>query len=144
MQMMGGNYWEDSLYGEPPLAGLERQDPAAVFGWLQTHLPSRGSKMDWSNIPGNHQYWRFDDDLSLATRAVGEVSKHVQPGETVDHVGDSLSPFGVAFTASEAAAVVGALLEIPEHHYFVARDRSWLVVVSSEGDLDVLELVTPA
>jgi hypothetical protein len=37
------------------------------------------------------------------------------------------------------------LLEIPEHHYFVAGDRSWIVVVATEGDLDILdELSFPA
>ncbi|GAB2613747.1 hypothetical protein GCM10027269_82780 [Kribbella endophytica] len=38
--------------------------------------------------------------------------------------------------------VTAALLEIPEHHYFVAEDRGWVVVVSTEGDLDVVDRPT--
>jgi hypothetical protein len=38
--------------------------------------------------------------------------------------------------------VIAALLAIPEHHYFVAEDRRWVVVVSLEGDLDVVDRPT--
>jgi hypothetical protein len=45
----------------------------------------------------------------------------------------------VTFDAVAAEEIVAALLEVPEHHYFVAGDRSWLVVVSFEGDVDVVD-----
>jgi hypothetical protein len=38
-----------------------------------------------------------------------------------------------------APSVVTELLEIPEHHYFLAEDRSWIVVVTTEGDLDIVD-----
>ncbi|WP_204052490.1 hypothetical protein [Microbispora siamensis] len=68
-----------------------------------------------------------------------EVCQHIHPGSVVEHVGDGLSPYGVRFTSDNAHSVVAALLEIPEHHYFVAEDRSWIVVVTMEGDLDVVD-----
>jgi hypothetical protein len=68
-----------------------------------------------------------------------EVCRRVRPGSIVEHVGDGLSPYGVGFGADNAASVVAALLEIPEHHYFLAGDRSWIVVVTFEGDLDTVD-----
>jgi hypothetical protein len=41
----------------------------------------------------------------------------------------------VTFTTADE----DALLEIPEHHYFVAKDRSWIVVVTTEGNVDVVD-----
>jgi hypothetical protein len=33
--------------------------------------------------------------------------------------------------------VLDPLLEIPEHHYFVAEDRTWCAVFRMEGDVDL-------
>jgi hypothetical protein len=70
---------------------------------------------------------------------ITEIRRRVNADSAVDHVGDGLSPFGVRFAGVDAGSVAGALLEIPEHHYFVAADRSWLVVVTTEGDLDIVD-----
>jgi hypothetical protein len=118
---------------------LERRNSSVVFEWLHEHLPVGQSKVNWENVQGRHAHWRIEDDAQLGAMAVREVCKRIQRGSTVEHVGDGLSPFGVRFGEVDAPAVVSALLEIPEHHYFVADDRSWLVVVTTEGDLDVLD-----
>lgn len=71
--------------------------------------------------------------------AAKEVCLRTLPESAVEHVGDALSPYGVRFIKANCASVVAELLEIPEHHYFVAMDRSWIVVVSTEGDLDIVD-----
>lgn len=136
--MMNDNYWE-GVYSEAPLANLERRDGSVIFEWLHKYLPAGQLKIDWKNVQGRHAHWKAEDDEQLGVMAVREVSKRIQPSSMVEHVGDGLSPFGVRFGEVDAHAVVGALLEIPEHHYFLADDRSWLVVVTSEGDVDVLD-----
>jgi hypothetical protein len=35
---------------------------------------------------------------------------------------------------------MGALLQIPEHHYFVPEDRAWCGVFRVEGDVDLMFL----
>lgn len=137
---MSGEYWETEVFGVAPLAGLERVNMDDVFDWLGRSLPAIGSKVDWSSVRGQHSHLRFDDDDELSRRATREVMRRLQESSGVDHVGDSLSPFGIHFAGGDAEAIVAALLEIPEHHYFVDRDRTWLVVVSSEGDLDTVDL----
>ncbi|MEV5497340.1 hypothetical protein AB0M50_18270 [Nonomuraea fuscirosea] len=139
---MNADYWE-SVYAESPLSELERRDQSAAFDWLHRHFPADGSKIAWERVEGRHAHWRIADDRRLAARAAEEVRRRLRPGSVVEHVGDSLSPYGVCCTDVNALAVVAALLEIPEHHYFLAEDRSWLVVVTMEGDLDVLDRDSP-
>jgi len=136
---MPGNYWEDEVYAVPPLRALERTDSAATFDWLALTFRSRGGKIDWRSVDSGHTHRRWDDERSLAAAALTEIADRARPGMTVEHAGDALSPFGVRFASAEASAVVAALMEIPEQHYFVADDRSWLVAVSTEGDLDVVD-----
>ncbi|EIF00537.1 hypothetical protein SacglDRAFT_03689 [Saccharomonospora glauca K62] len=102
-------------------------------------MPFSAGKIDWSRVVGRHQHWRIDDERLLAESASREIRARIKSGSVVEHVGDGLSPYGVRFTESEVDSVTVALLEVPEHHYFLAEDRSWVVVVSFEGDLDVLD-----
>ncbi|MEU0937332.1 hypothetical protein [Embleya sp. NPDC005971] len=140
VHMTAGNYWEETVYAASPLDGLERTDTSAAFDWLELNFPVTGSKIDWRNVQGEHAHWEVDDDLQLASMAVGEVCRRMRPGSFVEHAGDGISPYGVRFTDDGASEVVTALLEVPEHHYFLAEDRSWMVVVTTEGDLDVVDL----
>jgi len=135
---MTEDHWDD-VYGAPPLRDLERCDESAVFDWLSRRFPVAGSKIDWDRVPGRHRHWRVEDDARLAAMASGDVCARLLPDAVVEHVGDGLSPYGVRFTGAAAPSVLGELLRIPEHHYFLAADRSWLVVVATEGDLDVVD-----
>lgn len=137
--MVEGGYWEETVYSVPPLDGLERRDMSAIFDWLGLHFPACGSKIDWGRVQSRHTHWNITDDPRPAVTASAEVCRRIRPGSVVEHVGDGLSPYGVCFSGDNAPAVVAALLEIPEHHYFLAEDRSWIVVVTMEGDLDVVD-----
>jgi len=141
MLVMSENYWTRTVYGVPPLERLERCDASAVFDWLGQTFPIVGTKIDWRRVPGRHSYWRVDDETQLSEIATKEVCLRTYPGLSVEHIGDGLSPYGVRFTNHVCAPVVAKLLEIPEHHYFLASDRSWIVVVSAEGDLDIVDQV---
>jgi hypothetical protein len=134
-----GNYWEEAVYAAPPLFGLDRSDMLAAFNWLHLHFPTGGTKIDWRRAQGKHAHWKIRDSAQLALKASEEVCRRIQSGSKVEHIGDGLSPYGVCFTGDNAPSVVAALLEIPEHHYFLSGDRSWMVVVTTEGDLDVVD-----
>ncbi|MEU6410052.1 hypothetical protein [Microbispora sp. NPDC046933] len=136
---MTGDYWQETVYAVPPLRNLDRNDESAVIGWVGMYFPFSGTKIDWGRAPGKHRHWETDDDDQLTSMASREICQRIRPGSAVEHVGDGLSPYGVRFTSDNAHSVVAALLEIPEHHYFLAEDRSWIVVVTIEGDLDVAD-----
>jgi hypothetical protein len=137
---MTGDYWQETVYAVPPLRSLDRSDESAVWDWLDLHFPFCGTKIDWRRpIPGKHMHWETDDDVQLTSMASRQICQRIRPRSAVEHAGDGLSPYGVRFTSDNAHSVVTALLELPEHHYFLAEDRSWIVVVTMEGDLDVVD-----
>ncbi|MFC5813575.1 hypothetical protein [Nonomuraea harbinensis] len=136
---MNNNYWEQTVYTVSPLRGLERRDSSAIFDWLSLRFPTCGSKIAWDRVQDRHLHWNITDDNQLAALASKEVCRRIAPGSVVEHVGDGLSPYAVCFTDTNAPSIVAALLEIPEHHYFVAEDRSWLAVITTEGDLDIVD-----
>jgi hypothetical protein len=138
---LSGDFWEEEVFSVSPLAALARVDQGAVFDWLRLNFPAVGEKIDWGRVCGSHKHWRINDERLLSLSASREICARISPGSAVEHVGDGLSPYGVRFEGSEAASVTAVLLEVPEHHYFLAEDRSWIVVVSFEGDLDVLDRV---
>lgn len=136
---MTTTYWE-SLYSKPPLSELERCDGSSVLEWIAFTVPVCGSKIDWSRVQGKHLHRHVDDNVALAFEAAALVAEMVTSRGRARHAGDGLSPFGVVIQIEDVTDAVPAILEIPEHHYFLAEDRSWLMVVTTEGDLDVLEL----
>ncbi|MFJ4964329.1 hypothetical protein ACIP6P_18065 [Streptomyces sp. NPDC088729] len=138
---MSGDYWEDEVFSTPPLDSLRKTSASDVFDWMELNFPFVGGKIDWRRVGEGHKHWRFDNEYLLAASASREICARIKPGSVVEHVGDGLSPYGVLFTGSEAASITAALLEVPEHHYFLAEDRAWIVVVSFEGDLDILDRV---
>ncbi|MFI6852760.1 hypothetical protein [Streptomyces sp. NPDC050416] len=136
---MSGDYWEEEVFSVPPLAALKKTSASDVFDWLELHLPFVGGKIDWRRVDGRHSHWKFDDEQLLVASASREICARTRPGSVVEHVGDGISPYCVHFSEGQAASVTAALLEVPEHHYFLAGNRAWIMVVSFEGDLDVLD-----
>ncbi|MFD7023413.1 hypothetical protein [Promicromonospora sukumoe] len=139
--MMSGD-WETEVYGASPLSSLERVDMGKIFTWIETHLPINGSRIDWAAAQGEHSHCRFVDEVELVHAATRAVVRRIDADSGVEHVGDGVSPFGTRFTGEGADLIMRELLGIPEHHYFLDEHRSWLVVVSNEGNLDVLDRAT--
>ncbi|UQU67573.1 hypothetical protein COUCH_15430 [Couchioplanes caeruleus] len=133
------DYWERTVFAAPPLAGLDRFDDSTAFDWIGLHFSTTGSKVDWSTVREGHSHWNFSDASELAASVVREVRRLATDESIVEHAGDGVSAYGVRFRGVDVPAVVAALLEIPEHHYFLATDRSWVVAVSFEGDLDIVD-----
>lgn len=136
---MPGDYWQDEVFSVPPLAALEKTSASEVFDWMQLHLPFAGGRIDWGRARGNHRHRTIGDEQVLTAATAAEISARTEPGIAVEHVGDALSPYGVRFCGVGVGAITAALLEVPEHHYFLAEDRAWIVAVSFEGELDILD-----
>ena len=99
-------------------------------------MPFDGSRIDWPHLADSRRHWFASSAEELA--AVLDESLAALPVlDEVDHGGDSLSPFEVRIRGEELATVIPALLSIPEHHYFVAADRSWVAAFTMEGDVDL-------
>jgi hypothetical protein len=138
------SYWEQTVYAVSSLVALERIDDSDGFTWLSRRFEPIGAKIAWSQINGRHEHQSFVDPVDLTAAAVREIGRRAHGETAIEHLGDGASPYGVRFVGSAASTVVAPLLEIPEHHYFLAADQSWVIVASSEGDLDVWDGDEPA
>lgn len=76
-----------------------------------------------------HKHWRISDDQLLAASKSREICARVKLVSVVEPVADGISPYGVNYSGSEVVSVAAALFEVPEHHYFLAEDRAWIVVL---------------
>jgi hypothetical protein len=129
------NYWL-TVYAEPPLDRLERLPDDAVFAWLNREMPHVGSQIDWTRFSDSRRHW-FASSADELPAVLDEFLAALPAGDHVDHGGDALSPFDVRIEGAEFASVVQALLAIPEHHYFVAADRSWVAAFTMDGNVDL-------
>lgn len=135
-----GNYWT-AAYAKPPLDRLERLDGDSVSDWLNRTMPFVGSKIDWPRVTGSHQHWsKAPANADVGSVLLEKVLAALPALCRVDHVGDSLSPFEVRIEGRQMIDAIRTLISIPEHHYFVATDRSWVAVVALEGDIDLVIL----
>ena len=125
-----------SVYAEPPLNALERLADDAVFDWIKREVPSSGSKIDWPRVTDRHRHWFASSTEQLST-VLEEFLAALPALDEIDHGGDSLSPFDVRIQGEQLATVMAALLSIPEHHYFLAADRTWIGAFTMEGDVDL-------
>lgn len=136
-------FW-DAEYAKLPLSNLERFDGDVLFDWVSTTLPILGQRVDWERASGRLKTSSSFEDLSLLSDEVeSELRDRVKPGNAIEHAGDNLSPVGVRIDISNVddkfGLLVKSLLEIPEHHYFADVERSWLMVVTFEYDLDCID-----
>lgn len=129
------NYWV-TVYAESPLNELEPLDGDTVLDWLSREVPFIGSKIDWHRLSDSRRHWSASS-ANVLTVVSAEFLAALPALDQVDHVGDSLSPFEVRIEGAQLASTIPALLSIPEHHYFVAVDRSWIAAFTMEGDIDL-------
>jgi hypothetical protein len=130
------SYW-NQFYEIEPLSRCRRRDADPIFDWLNETLPFCGSKVDWARLGAvRHESWSSGAN-PFPANLLAAFCESIPPESRIIHVGDNLSEFGIEFSFAEAIPMLGCLLEIPEHHYLVPEDRSWIGVITFEGDADL-------
>jgi hypothetical protein len=133
-------YWAKE-YTQPPLKSLERVDGGDVEKWVNQNLAFIGTDVDWDRVSGSYRHW-LPTSADEAALVVVEFLAALPGVADVVHVGDSLSPYAVRIPREDLDQLLAALLAIPEHHYFVADDRSWCGVFRVTGHVDLVVLDT--
>ena len=132
-----------SAYDEAPLNRLERVDSTDIENWISQEFPFVGTAIDWSQVPGVRRRWFARSEVELEA-LVPEFLDALPKCSDIAHVGDNLSPCSTRVPIERLGEFLPALLEIPEHHYFVPDDRSWIAVVRFEGEVDLVMFETRA
>jgi hypothetical protein len=112
-------------------------DSVEYFSRLAECYPVAGSKIQWSKVPDSIELSEKSDDLQQTAFSdfFGKiVARYGLNGQAI-YMGDSAINFSLLSSVEEFARHLGALLSIPQHHYFVAADYSWCMVFTLEGDM---------
>ena len=110
---------------------------ADMFALLTKTYPAIGSKIDWKRIPGAIERIETDQFVQSARFAefFDEMCALFALKDPVIYVGDSATDFSLAGSISSIRRILPMLLQIPQHHYFVGPNGSWVMCMTMEGDM---------
>ncbi|VWX61432.1 conserved hypothetical protein [Burkholderiales bacterium 8X] len=107
------------------------------FARLEKCYPAKGSRIDWSKV--NRAVGQIEPNAELqqaAFTAFFDVTvEQFSLSGTVLYLGDSATDSAFAAELTAMRQVLPKLLEIPQHHYFVAQSCEWCIFFSMEGDM---------
>lgn len=131
------DYWASIYASDERLRHLDRLEAGAVFAWLDENLPAAGTAVDWARVIGEHTHWKIEADVGPGRTVSEFLAALPEDDGAVLHDRDSLSPFPVRIKPEELASSLAALLEIPEHHYFLDEQHRWVGVFRAEREVDL-------
>jgi len=112
-------------------------DAADVLRLLSKAYPTSGSKIDWRRVPGAiesneedesrqiEQFAEFFDKMQLRFSLAGPVL----------YAGDSVTDFALEGSFEAIRRALPEIVEIPQHHYFIGPNCSWVLCMTMEGDM---------
>jgi hypothetical protein len=116
---------------------LDIGDAAAVFSSLSKAFPTSGSKIDWRYVPGSVE--SAEEEASLQHQRFAQFFDDVRSrfglSGPVTYAGDSATDFALEGTLDAVREALPALLEVPQHHYFIGPGCSWCICFTMEGDM---------
>lgn len=133
------NYYEEEILNA--LEGVESDVVCVeggadeIFSRMLERYPVSGSKIDWARVEGSVE--EVESNLDLQSQRFERffrdvISRFGLKGEVV-YVGDSLTDFSLCGSSDGFGGLVGAIFEVPQHHYFLGRDLGWCMCFSMEG-----------
>jgi hypothetical protein len=112
-------------------------DCLANFTELASFYPNVGSQIDWSAFPDAIVSHEPKADIQAAAFAefFGRIFTQFDLGGYLIYMGDGVTDFVLTSEAAVFSKYLKEIFSIPQHHYFVAKDYSWCMVFSFEGDM---------
>ncbi|RON01517.1 hypothetical protein BK659_23675 [Pseudomonas brassicacearum] len=110
------------------------------FEALNSRFPIKSRRLDWAAMPfswvgleldskkKSDAFASFFKDVMLEFGLVGEVV----------YVGDGATDIAVLGDVEAFVDVLECLVSIPQHHYFLSVDCSWLICFTVGGDMGVV------
>jgi hypothetical protein len=139
--MVEENYWDQQVRSALGPA-LESGQLAVVdeveelFGRLETVFPVEGTKIDWSEVPGSfHLFSRGAQQEDFERFFQAHVAK-MGLDTPAYYLSDAALSFAIAGDVRSIGQCLHAILDNPQHHYFIAKDFSWCMALTMEGDMD--------
>ncbi|MGJ5176510.1 hypothetical protein ACQR16_31080 [Bradyrhizobium oligotrophicum] len=127
-----------ALTGELAAGAIrELADSGVVFGEISKRFPVNGSKIDWTRVAGAIEQCESDPLLQhdQFVRFFDSVRSSFSLDGPAIYVGDGATSFGLFGSLESFRKVLPAILDIPQHHYFVGPGYSWCLSLTMEGDM---------
>jgi len=136
-----GRYFDDELiYGlEQYIASGEVsivKDVDYYVDRVNSRLPIKNRKLDWgvsflaAGLEGDRR-----KRASAFSAFFQEVKLKYELNGNVFYMGDGATDIVVAGSIDVFVKVLDCFVSIPQHHYFLAKDYSWFICFSMEGDM---------
>ena len=133
------NYYENVIAEsmDDAIARVRNGAPS-VFSRISECYPLYGAKIDWrrlascfedrtSNLHRHPQrFEEFFHNVILRFRLEGDIT----------YVGDGLTDFSLHGPIEKFDRLLGAIFDVPQHHYFLGRDLDWCMCFTMEGDMN--------
>ena len=109
--------------------------------WLAKTFLTCDSQIVWSQIPNtirdraNYCQPNYDYDKK-ATEFVSKIAKLTQYQEQLIIIPDGATEYSVKMTFDDLIAVVGEIVDFPQHTYIIPEDKSFVIVLTMDGLMD--------
>ena len=107
-----------------------------LFGRLETAFPVEGTKIDWAEVPGSSYLFSQGGQREDFERFFHQNAPRMGLDTPAYYVSDAALSFAIAGNVRSMGRCLPAILDNPQHHYFVARDFSWCMALTMEGDMN--------
>jgi len=135
------NYWDQQVRSAlgPALESGQLtiiDEVDELFGGLETAFPAVGTKIDWSEIPGSLNLFSRGAKQEDFERFFNENVSRMDLDTPAYYLSDAALSFAIAGDVRSLGQCLSSILDNPQNHYFAAKDFSWCMALTMEGDMN--------
>lgn len=139
--MIEENYWDQQTRSAlaPALESgqltiIDEND--VLFAGLRAAFPIKGSKIEWSAVPGSTHLFSEGGKQEDYEQFFNANASKAGLKTRAYYLSDSALDFAIAGDVGSFGQWLPVILDNPMHHYFCARDFSWCMALTMEGDMN--------
>jgi hypothetical protein len=115
----------------------ELGESSPFFEQLAKTYPVYGSKIDWGRVPSSVE--RIEEEVGVQIeqfiKFFDEMAEKFCLSGDVVYVGDSATDFALKGEVKFIRKALPEILTVPQHHYFIGPNSSWVICFTMEGDM---------
>lgn len=114
-------------------------DLSNYIEYINTHFPFAGERIDFSKL--DYTKFRDSDNQNISCDAAGFFNELLNEricnqNDDIVYIGDSSTNNGYELSFKEMLKIIPFLVsEIPQHHYFLFKDKKKIVYISFENEI---------
>jgi hypothetical protein len=135
------DYWDERVRSAlaPALARGELRivdELDQLFEELEAAFPVEGTKIDWDEVPGSLSGLSLGSTPEYFAQFFHEHQQTMGIDTPAYYLSDSALNFAIAGEVRALSQHLHIIIENPQHHYFVAKDFTWCMALTMEGNMN--------